>query len=328
MHAYFALIVLYLSVLSLEKAIASNGIDVTVIDQTTIFIRNNNYHQQIASPTASNTAKKTTISTALVPGQIQQLSFQHCLPYSIHNHSSHTVAINLQQSCAQSIGQTSHDPTRNALNIEQLLVDSSVRQNAQLIVRGILSWQHLDPDQFAQLNCAYGQSSSDSSFNEIYRRTYHFSNSLSGSIPFTFIHDLTTGFTCVEQAPYTVTCTAILQYPNDSEVRIGKNGCLLLDEIDNKENERWVQRENYFNCRWTPVALSKSKLNPVDPVYIEQYKSFAVTFNGRTAPPEIFVNSAQLQRSISTLIDQSGQSNRKFVWHQYEAKVRARFRVY
>jgi hypothetical protein len=65
----------------------------------------------------------------------------------------------------------------------------------------------------------------------------------------------------------------------------------------------------------------------VDPVYIEQYKSFAVTFNGRTAPPEIFVNSAQLQRSISSLIDQSGQSNRKFVWHQYEAKVRARFRV-
>ena len=289
------------------------------MDQTTLFIHNNNYHQQNASPTAS-TAKQTTISTALVPGQIQQLSFQHCLPYSIHNDSSHSVAINLQQSCAQSIGQTSHDPTRNALNIEELFVDSSVRQNAQLIVRGLLSWQNSDPDQFAQLNCAYGHSSSDLSFNEIYRRTYHFSNSLSGSIPFTFIHDLTTGFECVERAPYTVTCTAILQYPNDSEVRIGKDGCLLMDENDEKENERWVQRENYFNCLWTPFALSKSKRNPVDPVYIEQYKSFAVTFIGHTAPPEIFVNSAQLQRSISTLIDQSGKSNRKFVWQQYEAK--------
>jgi hypothetical protein len=259
-----------------------------------------------------------------VPGQRQDILFQHCLPYNIGTSSVADAVVTrcgAKEVSLDSDGQSPSSPS-STVSLPKLELETQ-QQDGQVIVRGELAAtitsnfnsgapKTIDPQsghvKLVSLVCSMGgQQSCDSDssgkgsttsplpFAEIHRAYYAprevTTNIIGGNRPFIFVHNLGVDFSCA-QSTYVITCIASLHYSARGHLRMGLNGCPLRDGTENLV--RYVQHDASFSCMPNRFSLKHSTTNPVDPMYIFQYKKLTMHLDGYADTPTLLTNSSQL----------------------------------
>ena len=277
-----------------------------------------------------------------VPGQRQTVRLQHCLPYQLSPGST-LKNLNVQdpavsERCGTS--QLAFDDdynynyhynnykynSKSSINIATFDVTPGF-YGSEVIVQGSIhasfpvdaSFPTATPEsgyvKLVSLVCAIGaeqkcqqnQKASPQAFSEIHHAYYtprQITNS-SGR-PFTFVHDLGVDFDCAS-SKYVITCTASLHFSQKGSLKIGKNGCPSRNGQEHLV--RYIQREAMFKCAQNKFMLEQSKTNPIDPMYIFQYKKFGMKIEGISDIPTLLVNKTQLLSRVSNLAQKSGSSS-------------------
>ena len=290
-------------------------------------------------------------TAAGVPGQRQRLEFQHCLPYTLGPADLEDAVSARCGGGDRQAGNWSLPESGVTVALHNLSVDTTF-QDGQLVVRGRLSTTGPVADaphvKLASLVCSLGGErvcvagdQSPQPFTEIHRRFFspdtvsppvntaafaNISTARPGTLsrPFLIVHNLGVNFAC-ESERYIVTCAAALHYSAKGRIVIGQGGCPLWDRRERAV--AFAQTEASFTCTKNMFNLDRSRRDPVDPLYIFQYKGLQMSIGrkGLLEDPhlsgnvetenwatgvkkEILVNKTQLVARIRALVDQGAHS--------------------
>jgi hypothetical protein len=227
-------------------------------------------------------------STSGVPRQLQEIQFQHCLPYVLSSNGL----------------PTNPSITSNAISIN-VEIDTNV-QDGQLVLRGQVSWGELsDADIIAtlshvQVTCAYASTKPGSNYTQIFSQQYPLAELMAtASRRFTLIHNLGLGFEC--NSNYVAECVASLELKTSilgGRPMFTKKGVLTGRKYRNDQSRAGVM----FQCSPTAFMSSQSKLNPVDPQYVLQYKKFSFSFDNKHSTEQMYVDKDQVLSTIRSLV--------------------------